>query len=225
MTTYYAPGPSGIPCQYEVDSKDAKHFARLIYYEIFELGQYNHPPCVPAKGETVLDIGANIGMYSDWALKRGAKVYAIEPELSNYNCLVLNCPQAISYHAAMTSTNGQTKFWHTSSEGGHTLYDLKRGDSQERVPAFTLSWFLGNVCSHIDVLKCDTEGAEWNIFSALPPKYFSHIGRIIMEFHHSVLRRDHPEFFDQFMKVLHSQYVNVEVTKLCPSLSIITAWR
>jgi FkbM family methyltransferase len=42
-------------------------------------------------GEIVIDIGANVGMYSLMSsVSRGTKVYAFEPEASNYNILCQN---------------------------------------------------------------------------------------------------------------------------------------
>ena len=42
-------------------------------------------------GEIVIDIGANVGMYSLMSsVSRGTKVYAFEPEASNYNLLCHN---------------------------------------------------------------------------------------------------------------------------------------
>ena len=74
----YSPGPGGEPQLYDVSDPQADHFARKIYREIFELGQYDRAPCVPGAGETVLDIGANIGAFTAWALERGAIVYAVD---------------------------------------------------------------------------------------------------------------------------------------------------
>ena len=43
------------------------------------------------QGDIVIDIGANVGMYSLMsAVSRGARVYAFEPEASNYNILCQN---------------------------------------------------------------------------------------------------------------------------------------
>jgi FkbM family methyltransferase len=42
-------------------------------------------------GEVLFDIGANIGLYSLYAAKRGVRVYSFEPEAQNYAGLVRNC--------------------------------------------------------------------------------------------------------------------------------------
>jgi FkbM family methyltransferase len=44
-----------------------------------------------AKGDVLFDIGANIGIYSLYAGKRGHRVYSFEPESQNYSGLAMNC--------------------------------------------------------------------------------------------------------------------------------------
>ena len=41
-------------------------------------------------GEVLFDVGANVGMYTVWAARRGVKVYAFEPEAGNYDLLCRN---------------------------------------------------------------------------------------------------------------------------------------
>lgn len=44
-----------------------------------------------AAGEVLVDVGANVGMYTIWAAKtRGARVFAFEPEAQNYALLNRN---------------------------------------------------------------------------------------------------------------------------------------
>src|SRR3569833_367851 len=44
-----------------------------------------------AAGDTMVDVGANVGMYSIWAAAtRGARVFAFEPEAQNYALLNRN---------------------------------------------------------------------------------------------------------------------------------------
>ena len=42
------------------------------------------------ENSTVVDIGANVGLYSLYAAKKNHKVYAFEPESLNFSCLNLN---------------------------------------------------------------------------------------------------------------------------------------
>lgn len=64
-------------------------------------------------GEVLVDIGANVGMYSIWAAKtRNARVYAFEPESQNYALLYKNIvlnqlsKQVIAYCLALSDEAG-----------------------------------------------------------------------------------------------------------------------
>jgi FkbM family methyltransferase len=65
------------------------------------------------RGEVLVDVGANVGMYTIWAARtRGARVYAFEPESLNYALLNRNIvanglgSQVIAFCAAMSDRSG-----------------------------------------------------------------------------------------------------------------------
>lgn len=80
-----------------------------------------------AAGEVLVDVGANVGMYTIWAAKtRGARVFAFEPEAQNYALLNRNI--------AMNGLDGQVKAYCValSDAGGYSelhLSDLQPGGS------------------------------------------------------------------------------------------------
>ncbi len=64
-------------------------------------------------GEVLVDIGANVGMYTIWAAKtRGVTVYAFEPESQNYALLNKNIfynqlgDRVHAYGVALSDHNG-----------------------------------------------------------------------------------------------------------------------
>ena len=64
-------------------------------------------------GEVLVDVGANVGMYTVWAARtRGARVYAFEPESLNYALLNRNIvansldAQVVAYCAALSDGSG-----------------------------------------------------------------------------------------------------------------------
>jgi FkbM family methyltransferase len=64
-------------------------------------------------GEILVDVGANVGMYTIWAARtRGARVYAFEPESLNYALLNRNivanglAAQVVAYCAAVSDRSG-----------------------------------------------------------------------------------------------------------------------
>jgi hypothetical protein len=57
-------------------------------------GEYAHPGLMPVRGDRVVDIGANIGVYSLWAARRGARVTAYEPAPNTFPHLIANVSRA-----------------------------------------------------------------------------------------------------------------------------------
>lgn len=80
-----------------------------------------------AAGEVLVDVGANVGMYTIWAAKtRGARVFAFEPEAQNYALLNRNI--------ALNGLDGQIKAYCValSDTGGYSdlhLSELRLGGS------------------------------------------------------------------------------------------------
>ena len=58
------------------DAASARYLAR----EIFEYECYAAQGLEVTKGDTVVDVGANIGLFSIWASDLGARVLAFEPQ-------------------------------------------------------------------------------------------------------------------------------------------------
>jgi len=69
------------------DAASARYLAR----EIFEYETYAAQGLEVTKGDTVVDVGANIGLFSIWASDLGARVLAFEPQQDAYQALVKNC--------------------------------------------------------------------------------------------------------------------------------------
>lgn len=62
-----------------------------FYREIFFEGEYDRYGAKVEEGDVVIDFGAFVGMFSHFALTKGAKmVYAVEVEQSHYECLLEN---------------------------------------------------------------------------------------------------------------------------------------
>ena len=122
------------------------------------------------EGMTIIDIGANIGYYTLIAAKligkRKGKVYAFEPELSNFNLLIKNIKlnnykNVIPILKAVSDQNGQIKlFLSESNREGHRIYNFKEGRRFIKVETITLDNFFKNKEKEIDVIKMDIEGAE-----------------------------------------------------------------
>ncbi len=141
----------------------------------------------------VIDIGANIGLFSSAMLKRAKRVIAVEPISENYEQAVKNinlnggCTSDVLRYAITTESNQLVPvFREKRNTVGHSLIKgwIKDVESTENVPGITLSDLLVKTnCNSVDLLKCDVEGSEYDIFLRTSPDDLKKINMIIMEVH------------------------------------------
>jgi FkbM family methyltransferase len=154
-------------------------------------GEYRHEGLTPEAGWRVIDVGANIGVYSLWAARRRATVVAFEPEPETFACLTANTAgkSVTPFHAAVVgSPRAVAKLYRSSIRSTrHTLTgrEILSGEQlydSVDVPAITLDEVLAFPC---DLLKVDCEGAEFEMLFAVSDEALSRAQRIILEFHRS----------------------------------------
>lgn len=135
--------------------------------------------------EVIFDIGANIGMASIYYANRypWARIFAVEPEPSNYDMLVRNVAgyeNIIPLQAALWSVDGEIDV--DSSFDKWACRVGQRGVSGTPVRALTLPSLmkLFNV-GYVDLLKIDIEGAEVEVFDSCD--WLDEVGTILVEPH------------------------------------------
>ena len=122
---------------------------------------------LPVKDRLVMDIGANIGAFTRWALNNGAtSVICLEPETSNFECLrynTQNAPVAL-YNACAALEEGITELWlsSTTKNPGNTSQTSRKGrfkeDNVKTINVHELMRSRG-----VQSVKMDCEGAEYEI--------------------------------------------------------------
>ena len=128
------------------------------------------------EGSTFIDVGANIGYYTIAAsaiVGQLGQIIAFEPEPKNYEKLVSNISlnhqvNVLPVNAGLSnSTEDAQIFLSDDNWGDHQIYD--RGLARESVPISLLhgDTFLDDKVDKIDVLKVDTQGAEFLVMSGL----------------------------------------------------------
>jgi len=154
-------------------------------------------PYNPEKPPTILDLGANIGAFTKWAIKRwpGATIHCYEPHAGNYRLL---CKTVASLGEQNIVTNNQAVL-DRDGEGDLSLIGFNRGEfslcfdrnnpNQLQKVAITHAKHLPKA----DILKIDTEGAELIILSALQAEgRLGEFKAIMLEYHNN----SYPAYFE-----------------------------
>lgn len=143
----------------------------------------------------VIDIGANIGVFSLYAAYNGAKkVYAYEPNQQAYDLLLKNisCNNLgqviVPCKLAVLNTNNETVKIPVESSPYNQVITGDARESCEEVKTTTLDDIMTkNGIDFVDLLKLDCEGAEYKIFLNIENSALSRIRTIRMEYHQGPL--------------------------------------
>lgn len=116
------------------------------------------------EGETLIDVGANIGGYTVWAAKRKkVKVIAFEPEADNYALLqkniLLNEIDATAYCAALSDHVGIDKLYLSSRGVGGSCHSFGERDDK-KVTQGCIGLRLDDLGIKADHIKIDVDGLE-----------------------------------------------------------------
>ena len=192
------------------------------YNDIWNKAAYTKYSAVP-KGATVIDIGANVGMFALLAAKSARLVHAFEPEPHNCDLLKQNCQgnaRVIVHNEAVGAADGTAQLSVGTSSTGFSLF----GDATQTcaVPVRTLaSVFSRYDIEYCDFLKLDCEGAEYPILLDSPPELFHKICCLAMEYHDHLSSHTHEDIVSR-LRELGFQSVVYHVSG---SYGMIAAWR
>jgi FkbM family methyltransferase len=156
------------------------HFSDVWYHSA-----YTKHCAIPA-GAVVVDVGANVGVFSLFAARHAREVYALEPASSNFSRLVQNVRPARNVVPLQFACGAQDGEATLDLSGIPVTFSLKTSSSMksELVKVIGLeSLFSRYDIRQCDYLKLDCEGAEFDIVLDSAPSVFSRVHRIVMEYH------------------------------------------
>jgi len=154
---------------------------------------YERMGCIIEKGDVVVDIGANVGVFSNAAYYKGAsKVYSFEPTDAAYKCLIKNKPLGCeTFKMGIGDKEGFDIISITSTDNTMCAGFNNDGAIKEYVPVTTLdALFNQNVFDRIDFLKIDAEGSEKKILDGLSDDNLKRVRKIALEFHGNLLSEE-----------------------------------
>jgi FkbM family methyltransferase len=172
---------------------------------------YWHPGFRLSAAPVLVDIGAHIGGWTIYMSRRfpDARVVAFEPVGATFALLEENIRRnqltgVTAFNVALAPRAGSLKLWFDSERSAYSAANprlMHRHGAYLPVRALTLSDCLQRAgVTHIDVLKCDIEGAEFSLLPSLAPKLLKTVANVALEYH--LFDRNHRlatliDFFDR----------------------------
>ncbi len=151
----------------------------FFYKEIYDLEFsstkciYEMDSCVIDENDVVVDLGANVGFFTNYASQKCKKVISIEGGDALFSCLVKNTYENnnIEYlNANIISENSSiNESWATPTKINVTISNI----------------FDFYKLDYIDFLKVDIEGGEYDVFRDIDKNILSKIKKIAIEVHDS----------------------------------------
>jgi len=136
---------------------------------------------LPLTPKTVLDVGANVGIFSLWAGANfpGAVIHSYEPNAALQQYLRHNTSQmgANLYAEGVSGHDGFGAF----AQKGESMVGQCRESEFGDIPVVSLGTAIKRMGETVDLLKLDCEGAEWSILEH--PEAFANVGCVRMEYH------------------------------------------
>lgn len=140
---------------------------RLDCFEVFEMELFRN---LVHQGDNVMDVGANIGLYSVLAAQKAGsgEVHAFEPNPSCFSLLIRNLaqfgPRSAQAHQIAVGANVGTVDFHCAADSAYSgVVDTRRSPTSHiiKIPVSTVDsmmteWGL----ARLDLLKVDVEGYE-----------------------------------------------------------------
>lgn len=147
----------------------------------------------PSDIATVLDIGANVGVTALYFSQMfpNARIYAFEPAPDNFAVLqknIANCERIRGFPYALGAADATLELYASDNPvnfGGYSLHPAGSDTTKKvRIPVRGVAAVLAELgLERVDVVKVDTEGAEWDILTAFPEELLSRVQLITGELH------------------------------------------
>lgn len=178
--------------------------ALRMAWNIFHAHEYAPEGFEIGRNDCVVDIGANIGIFTLFAARKTRNVvHAFEPFPGNFGFLQKNvmankCERVLCHNYAVADTLNPVKLYISKVSWGHRVYqgptDTNPDGEFIEVPAITLKKIMVDMnIEHIDYCKIDCEGAEGAILFSTPSSYLRRVGKFGLEFHDTVSSHSHHE--------------------------------
>jgi len=163
-----------------------------VFWEVFINDEYNKFPDISIeKGDVVLDIGGNYGLFALYSLREGAsKVYSVEPVDEAYSVLtkLSNKFPIEPINLAITDDGEDVEMIldnFTPAKNCLMKYNdmFLNGGDKIKVKSNTINQLIGTIKEKVNLIKIDCEGCEYDIFKSINDNVLKEIPKLIVESH------------------------------------------
>lgn len=164
-----------------------------MFHRIFLEDEYRLRALPDAPWECVLDLGANVGIFSACVAARARRVIAYEPMPENFAHLFANVgarPNVTAVEGAVGAAAGTLRLFRpriatmAGTYSAHREHGAFLSDEFRDVEAITLEEvFARHAVERCDLLKLDVEGHEYEILHAVSDAALARVRRIHGEYH------------------------------------------
>jgi FkbM family methyltransferase len=211
---------NNLKCKIRIKSTDLQAFANVwLNKEYEEIGFFIE------SDESVIDIGAHVGLFTVYASQfcKNRKIISCEPIKENFEILkenvnINNLSNITLYNNAITDKNGKVKVYLNNDSAANSIYG--DGENYEEISTLSLSKILDENINEKICLKLDCEGAEYQIINNTPDKYFEKISKICLEYH---IINDDKNQLKKLKKRLNGLNYELIETKTSDKLGLILA--
>ncbi len=198
--------PNGL--DFWLPSKQVRPAVEYLVREIFVRRRYFREQFGIRRDDTIVDIGANMGLFAMWAAPQApaGRLLAVEPS-EVLDCLVYNAranglgnvtavPAAVGDEGRqielveypgfnlVSHPSGLGPAWITRLLIFLRYFRVRSPTVRRTAPCRSLGALMDeHGLRAVNFLKVDCEGAEYPIFRNLAPEHWSRIERVAMEFH------------------------------------------
>ncbi|HSK73767.1 MAG TPA: FkbM family methyltransferase [Pyrinomonadaceae bacterium] len=160
----------------------------MLFHEVWVEEMYGQKGYEIKDNDTVLDIGANIGVFSIYAATRAknVKVLAFEPFPENASWLKKNIElnELKNIQVFQKAVAGKSEPRVLKVEDAWVRHSLDDGNSETglKIECISLDEVMGTI-DKCDLMKIDCEGSEYEIFYSAENTALAKIKKIVGEYH------------------------------------------
>jgi FkbM family methyltransferase len=133
--------------------------------------KYCIPECAVENGDTVVEIGANVGEFTLMASETAGRVFSFEPDPNCFYCITENTRNSTNIEVidyAASNTGGVNTFYISSEDADSSLIEPRIYSESMEVKTIRLDeWMKSKNLEQIDFLKVEAEGAELEVLEGL----------------------------------------------------------